>query len=280
MHRFLPIIVFLCTLLSGNVLQAQKTKLNRFNGKNKKKPFPSTQDYKPAGWIFGLGTTGTFQLNDQSFTQTISGLEESYRFEPIMKPGVMLELGRYLNFERKFLIDFVDITALWKMYRGGQNITQTRAEGVESGENSFTEHYNSASLNVNNIIRVNDYNFVLNAFGLNTDYKFANSVQQSNLYPQGIPNEMPPQFVAQFHYKLGWGIKADVDKVLLFSLETPVYNITPQTTNFSEFDYFNMPFRTLIFRVQFMPFRYDNDKCPPVNNPNVPAGFKNGYGSP
>jgi hypothetical protein len=278
MRWILPFVIFALLFSVSGI--AQKTKLNRFNGKKKVIPFPTVQDYKPSGWLFGAGVTSTFQLNDQTFSRTVNGLQENYRFEPIMKPGAMLELGRYLNFDRKFIFDFVDFSAQWKFYRGGQNIERTTSEGTQRGENSFTEHYNSGSINLNNIIRVNDYNFVLNALGVNADYKFANSVERSSLYPEGIPYDFPSQFVAQIHYKIGWGLKADVDKVWLFSVETPVYNITPQTTNFSEFDYFNMPFRTLIFRVQFLLFRYDNDKCPPVNNPNVPAGFKNGYGAP
>lgn len=277
MRWFLPFAFGLLFYGSGF---AQKTKLNRFNGKKKAIPFPSVQDYKPAGWLFGAGVTSTFQLNNQTFSRMVNGLEENYRFDPVMKPGAMLELGRYLNFDRKFIFDYVDFSAQWKFFRGGQNIQLSTMEGTQNGENSFTEHYNSGSINVNNTIRVNDYNFVLNALGLNADYKFANAVERSPLYPDGISYDFPSQFVAQIHYKLGWGVKADVDKVFLFSLETPIYNITPQTTNLSEFDYFNMPFRTFILRVQFLLFRYDNDKCPPVNNPNVPAGFKNGYGSP
>lgn len=267
-------------LFFSNVAVAQKTKLNRLNGKKKSIPFPTIQDYKPSGLSFGAGVTSTFQVNNQTYIRNFNGLEENYRFEPIMKPGAMLELGRYLNFDRALIFDFFDFSSQWKFYRGGQNIERSNSEGTQTGQNNFIEHYNSGSANINNIIRVNDYNFVLNAIGVNADYKFASTIDRSPLYPNDLPVDLPTQFVAQVHYKIGWGLKADVDKVWLFSLETPIYNVTPRTTNFSEFDYFNMPFRTFIFRVQFLLFRYDNDKCPPVNNPNVPAGFKNGYGAP
>lgn len=273
---FLPICMLI--LACSFSAQAQKTKLNRFNGKDKKQPFPAVLDYKPSGWVFGVGATSTFQLNSQEFTTTANGFEEEYTFEPVMKPGAMLELGRFLNFDRKFIFDFVDVTAQWKFFRGGQNIEKNSSVGTETGENSFTEHYNSVSANANSIWRMNDYNFILTALGVNADYKFASSIEKSPIYGDDLPYEFPSDFVAQIHFKLGWGLKADVDKVWLFSVETPVYNISPQTTNFSEFDYFNMPFRTFIFRIQFLLFRYDNDKCPPVNNPNLPGNFKNGYG--
>lgn len=270
--------------LIAGYAHAQLLGFDKNRGKLKKYPFPSTSEYRKAGWISGGGGTFTFQfvpIEHEVLSSDGSGFR--YTFRGLNRPGVTAEIGRYLNFPKFLIFDFVTATFGYKLFRGGQEfdiegVGPSANTNVQTAHNVFSSHFNSLTVNINNIIRINDFNFVLNSLGANADYMWLNNMRNSNRYPSDLEIMRPEQFVGQLNYRIGWGFKADVDKVILVSLETPVFNFTPQEQNFSELDYFNMPFRSVLIKIQFMLFRYDPNKCPPVNNPQLPAGFRNGYG--
>tara|TARA_Y100000782_G_C10187802_1_gene267880 strand:+ start:2327 stop:3196 length:870 start_codon:yes stop_codon:yes gene_type:complete len=282
--NFIKLLAVIALLMGVGQLHAQrKPKFDRNRGKIKKYPFPSTDDYRAGGWLFGAGIDYTFQLDDKNVTGG-NGIDNqySYSFTPINKPGLMLEIGRYYNFKKPFIFKYFDYSLAYKSIRGGQDFdlseTTIAGETTASGTNSFGSHYASANFNLNNIIRVTDFNFILNSIGVNADYRFIDNFDVDENYPVTERLDNADDFVAQVHYRLGWGYKSDVDRVWIFSLETPVFNILPSERAVSQLDYFNMPFRTVIFRVQFLLFRYGGVKCPPVNNPSLPGNFQNGYG--
>ena len=278
--------LFLAILLCALSLQveAQKKYKQKWNNKKEKKEvFPSADKFKPSGWMFGAGVTGTFGFEEKKESITMNNITYDASYTTQIRPGIMLEVGRYTNFTKgKFLkgrlFRYIDYSlaykALWS--REKFELTNTATETIE-GTNNSGQHYLSLNFNVNNIIDLPDYNFIQNAIGINADYRFTEN--RSEEYPAGIAvNNDPGSFIAQAHYKLGFGFKFDNDIMIVPSIEVPVFNLTPTQDEFSRLDFFNSSFQAVIVRVQVLLFKLGPTKCPPVNNPNLPNDFQNGYG--
>jgi len=286
MYKLVACLLFSILLIEGGYAQRDyKPKFNK-SRKEPKKPFPSSIEFRPGGWYLGLGLTATTGFGSTTETIDLGATTYDVEFDPNLRPWFMLEAGRFYNFKGdQNWIRYADFGIAYKGITGSESFDFREArlsDGStaalnEDGSHGFSQHYISLNANLNNIIPLTDYNFIQNSFGVNADIRFLESFESD--YPiGGFPTENPGSFVGQVHYALGFGYTYDTDRVLLVSLETPIFNLTPQEQNFSRLDFFNSSFQTFILRVRILLFRLANTKCPPVQNPDLPAGFKNGYG--
>lgn len=277
--------ILLLATLSLNVTAQKKYKQKWGSNKKEKTPvFPSADIFKPSGWMFGAGLTGTFGLKENESNVELNNTQYTAKFNPDIRPGLMLEVGRYTNFTKgKFLkgrlFRYIDYSAAYKLLWSSESFKIANdSETFAEGKNQSGQHYLSLNFNVNNIIDLPDFNFIQNAIGINADWRFKEN--RSVEYPSGFtPNKDPGSIVAQVHYKLGLGFKFDNDIMIIPSIETPIFNLYPQQNEFSQLDFFNSSFQAIIFRIQVLLFKLGPTKCPPVNNPNLPKDFENGYGS-
>lgn len=275
--RLTGILVLIC-VFGVQLVSAQKKYQPKFNTskKVKKKPFPSTKDYKQGGWLGGAGLTAmvSFSENEVSFPE--QNLEGKFTATPL--PGLMLEGGRYYNLKKGWIIKYLDASIAYKLLVGREKyeLTDINQNVVFNDDHSFNQHFASVNFNANSIIPIDDYSFIQSAFGVNADIRFVDGY--TNNYPEGITGKNENGFVGQVHYKIGYGYALDTDLIIETSIETPIYTIAPNGSHFSQLDYYNQQYQPFILRVRLLFFRLDNDKCPPVINHQLPGGFQNGYG--
>lgn len=241
--------------------------------KNRPEAYPNPYDFRPTGWIFEGGVTGTFGImGDQSITTGDSTFTSSTSFRPM----VALNVGRYFSVKKGHkLVKYVDATlgykSLWnteeqQLVVASQNIDVTNTH-------NNTAHYASLNLNLNNIISLDNYTFIQNTIGVNADYRFAQNVNAANPYNSVVPSS----FVVQVHYKLALGLMIDNDKAVIPYIEIPVFNITPTQTEFSQLDYFDQSYQSVIVGVRLMLFRLGQKDCPKAINYQGNPNQQNGY---
>lgn len=273
--RIFILVLFALAFSYSGIAQGKYKPKYSTSRREKKQPFPSPTDFRQGGWLGGAGLTAMvgFRSTESSFESgTLDG-----EFQPIPLPGLMLEFGRFYQFKKPFIFHYVDASIAYKGLLGNEDFTISSA-GTElaSDNHTFNQHFASINGNLNNIIPLSDYAFIQNTIGINADIRFLDGFE--NNYPAGIPALNDNAFVAQVHYKLGFGYAIDTDLVIETSLETPIFNFTPSGREFSQLDYYQSSYQPFILRVRLLFFRLGNDKCPPVGNPDLPAGFENGYG--
>lgn len=268
-------LLFICffTCLSSSVYGQRKAYKVQKKQKNNYEAYPNPYDFRPTGWLFDIGITGTKGITDQS---NITLGDTSYTFSSPIRPGIALSAGRYISIKKghkiiKYLDYNVGYKMLWNTEK--QDLSILSSTTRESITNNNVAHYANANLNFNNVISLNDYNFIQNSIGVNVDYRFA-----QNLSGTGYQSEnAPDKFVLQVHYKLAWGIMIDNDKALIPYIEIPVFNITPTQTNFSQLDYFNQSYQSVIVGVRLMLFRLGQKECPKAINYQADPNQQNGY---
>ncbi len=270
------LLILFVGIADGFAQRKYKPKYNT-SRKEKKEPFPNTEDYRPGGWIAGVGLTA--MVGFETKTEDFTSLNLRGEFSPVPLPGIMLEFGRYYNFERGFIFKYVDASIAYKALLGRENFTLTDlTTGIEQTEDghTFNQHFTSINLNANNIIPLSNYSFIQNTIGVNGDVRFIDGLP--NNYESSISANNENAFVGQVHYKLGFGYALDTDLLIETSIETPLYTFAPDGTHFSMLDYYQTSYQPFILRVRFIFFRLGKTKCPPVGNPQLPPGFENGYG--
>lgn len=258
------IVLLLAVLFTSTFGFAQKKNaMFEYNKSKKEKPwaFPSPEVFAPGGWQFGIGLTSTFCY------QTID--LGAYTSEPALEwPGLDLEFGRYLNFGRGFPIHYLDYSIGYKSIRGREVLS-----GAFEGESSFADRGLNIDVNFNNVISITELNFIQNSIGVNADYALARSAPMAEGYP--LDAQAPSDFIAQVHYKLGLGYLMDSDRAIVISLETPIFNITPNQGDYlSRMVHFNTPFSTVILKANILLFRLGPVTCPPVNQAVDPNDLK------
>jgi hypothetical protein len=268
-------LVLTIALLFAFLAQAQKKYKLGFNKSRNEfeQVFPSEDIFKRGGWLFGGGVTGligsenTTSVNGQNLTTT-----------PQIIPGLKLEVGRYYNFKRTLSFTYFDYSLSYKGLFHGEDFDDQSID--QSGSHTQLAHYASGSFNLNSTIPIGDYNFIQNSIGVNAGYAFIRNQEVG--YARNSPfkddfNEAP-QIVGQVHYQLGFGIMLSNNLVLLPYAEVPVFNAYPQTESSYQLDIYHNQYVPLTIGVKIMPFNLADTKCPDVNNPKLPGGFKNGYG--
>jgi hypothetical protein len=272
-HRTYLVLLFTVLLIVPVTLFSQKAyKVQKKRG-NSHEAYPNPFDFHPTGWLFDAGLTGTMGLDG---TQTTTFGDTTLTLSTQFRPGISFSAGRYLSLKKghkifKYLDYNLGYKMLWNLENQEREITSSGAQ--ESFTNSNIAHYANANLNFNNIISLSDYSFIQNSIGVNVDYRFLNNASATGTNA----NIQPANFIVQVHYKLAFGFMFDNDKAIIPYIEIPVYNITPQQSNFSQLDYFNQSFQSITVGARFMLFTLGQKKCPTAKGTTVDPNQNNGY---
>jgi hypothetical protein len=260
--------VAVCLFL-GSLSGFSQGKGYSFDKKQKKNyaAYPSPYDFRQGGWLFDAGMTGTFGVYPSpiSTTDTVISLPSQLR------PGISLEVGRYFNFKgKKPIIRFVDYSAGYKLlWNAEKEVREFNGSRISETFRNNLAHYVHANVNITNIWDINNYLFLQNTIGINVDYRFLENESSD------ISTSSPPNFVAQAHYRLGFGIMIDTDIALIPYVEVPLYNLAPDQKHFAQLDYFQQSFQTVIVGARLMLFRFGQKDCPKAINHD---GYdRNGY---
>lgn len=275
----LPLIMRIFILLFGCIMalhfsasaQQRRQKPVTFQ-KHYNEVLPKAPQYKLSGWLFAPGATymltpfiGRKESWDESATQRYDG-----RFTPLGKPGIYAEVGRYRMLPYGRFFKYFDYGISYKSLRGREKAEGERViipeETVllnETAEGQFGYHYAEAFVNFNHIWRIGKYNFIQHSVGANAGYGFIRNMSGGTLSPATV--EEPGNYLAQLHYKLGYGIKMRGNWLIIPSIETPVLNLLPFEAPRSSLGFFTSRYRPLIFSVRIFLMRpADGMDCTPV----------------
>lgn len=190
-------------------------------------------------------------INDAGDTDTLyTGV-----FDQSGKIGLHLELGRHHFVDHLYLLDNIDYGLGFKMLRGAETfegrVKTDSALVAISNEGTFGESFVTGFVNLGNIYQISDNTFLHNSLGLNLDYRVINKREMTGL-TNGMIQSFPPNFLAQFHYRLGFGFKMSASWFIVPSAETPVLTLVKFDDGKSTMQYFSSRYRPLIFTLRIM----------------------------
>ena len=229
-------------------------------------------NYKLSGWLVGAGATYTFSLPKNTEKVYQLGIDTllTANFAATGNPGFLVEVGRFTMTYSK-LVPYLDYGILFKLIRGTQDYTGYLTESdnkdtllISQSSASFSNYYVSAFFNANNAIRVSEYGFIQNSLGLNIDYMVIETLKgTAPMFPGS--KSTSEVFLAQLHYKLGYGFRLDKKHYLTFTLETPILTAYPWDDGKSTIAIFDSRYRPVLFSVRLM-FLNTNSR-PDCNKP-------------
>jgi hypothetical protein len=273
MIRLSLIFIFIFTCLSSSIYGQKKAYKIQKKQKHNYEAYPNPYDFRSTRWVFDAGITGTKGFTDQS---KVTLGDSSFSFSSPIRPGIAITVGRYLSLKKGHkIIKYIDYNLGYKMLWNTekQDLDIISSSSSESVTNNNIAHYANANLNFNNVISLNDYNFIQNSIGINVDYRFAQNLSSSGYQSQVAPDK----FILQLHYKFAWGFMIDNDKALIPYIEIPIFNLTPKQSSFSQLDYFNQSYQSIIVGVRLMLFRLGQKECPKAINYQADPNQQNGY---
>lgn len=236
--------------------------------------YPNPYDFRKSGWLFDAGLTATFNPNKNK--ELLTSSDSSIVNSGPVRPGIQLNVGRYLSLKKGHKIfKYIDYNLGYKLLWNSE-VQELKVDSSGYSQKTRLDnaaHYANLNLNFNNIISFSDYVFLQNTLGFNVDYRFA-----KNLSGEGInANNEPDEFIAQVHYKLGLGFMINNNMALIPYAELPLYNISPTQDNFSQLDYFNGSYQSVIIGARLMLFRLGQKECPTAKGVGLDPNQKNGY---
>ncbi len=266
----------LILLLSGISSFSIGQRTYRKNQKVKKDPFPLAIDYANGGWVLGGGLNYLYEI-ESGDEITVAGSQ--YRAVPIGKLGPTISIGRYYQFSKPFIFRFLDYGARVALLRGEESYEQVANSTVNeiSSTATFGDFQAGLFLGINAVMRLNNYNFLTLGPGIYVNYGFPTHKGYELIVESKWGNPENKPWIGAYG-KLGWGYKLDVDKVLWFTVDAPIYTLLPERDYAAGFSYFNNEYHPIHLTVNLLFFRFGKIKCPPVQNPNLPGNFQNGYG--
>lgn len=223
--------------------------------------FPTTERYKPWGWFVSPGATTmlTKPGNTQKQFDTTT-----YNFDPAGQWALYIDLGLYKLFKYPGFFRSMDFGIAYKGLRGKEEYYAPFIEG----DGSFSDQYGSAFFNLNNVYEIGNPWFIVNSFGINADYRFANSIESSS----GQKESFPSQIEANIHYKFSIGFMATKSLLVMPSIETPLVGFLSNMP-WSYQNYFNSSYQPLILSIKFLFLGKAKDVCPPVYAPGMMDGM-------
>lgn len=236
--------------------------------------WPLQLQYKESGWFFAPGMTRTFTNGPHTeLMETEDGDKFEYDATPTGKYGVFLEVGRYkLLKDDVFFFEHLDYSLAFKQVKGRESIegiypNNPNSGKTYSGAGTFNSYYASANFNLNHWTQVTDKGFIRASIGLNADYRV---IDATNFEGTEGPRErsMPPQFIGQAHFKLGYGWKISQKWFVIPTLETPILNAYPWDEGLSTIEAFSSRYRPVTLSLRFLI----RNKLPPDECPPVPGG--------
>ena len=224
---------------------------------------------KRIGWFIGPGVTWTHTRLKNEEEEVFRNADTTYNatYDPAGRIGIYIEGGLTWFTRDPVILDYFDVGLAYKNLRGSESFESTLLRGDSSaamtGEGTFAERLITLSANANKFIQTGDYQFVQLCLGANADYRLGSSYDHTG-DPVLNQHDLPPDLIAQLHFKLGYGFKLRSKLLMIPAIETPVFSVVPEDQGFGQLQWFSSNYRPLIFSVRFLFLRARNGfDCPP-----------------
>ncbi len=237
--------------------------------------------YRNVGWFVAPGITYMLpEYRKQDITEYVPNTETndtlySGLYSRTGKIGLYVEGGRHHFFPEQRLVHHIDYGVHFKMLRGTEKFEGVSKAGTAMvpalSEGKFSESFAGAFFNATNIIQVKNNLWIQNSLGLNADFRVISKRDISN-DAYGAQMQYPGFFLAQLHYKLGFGWKPEAGMYIIPSIETPLITAFPWDNGKSTLQYFTGRYRPIIFtiRIQWLS-KASKRKCEGMPNPDGPG---------
>jgi len=215
--------------------------------------------YRNTGWFISPGITYMLPLDRKEnltmYRDAADGLDTLYSgdFSRAGKIGAFLEAGRHKFINDRILIHHIDYGIHFKMLRGKEDFMGIANPGAGfvpiASQSKFSDSYVGAFFNASNFIQLSNKHWIQNSLGVNADARVI--TRHLGGAPFGADWQFPSMFLAQFHYKLGFGWKPEPGIYIIPSIETPILNVFPWDDGKSTLQYFVGRHRPFIFTLKF-----------------------------
>ena len=224
---------------------------------------------KRIGWFVEPGITYTLPRFKDQEEEVLRNADTVYTatYDPSGKVGLYLGVGLTWFTRDPVILDYFDVGLAYKNLRGKEalagNLIRGDSISTTTGEGSFAEEFVTLSANANKFIQTGNYQFVQLSLGANADYRFGSSSEHTG-DPVLNDHAIPPDLIAQLHFKLGYGFKLRSKLIMIPAIETPIFSVVPEDQGFGKLQWFSSEYRPLILSVRFLFLRARNGfDCPP-----------------
>ena len=214
--------------------------------------------YRNTGWLVSPGITYMLPVNrKESLTGYTDNAEVSDTvfsgdFSRAGKIGAYLEFGRHKFYTDRVLLKHIDYGVHFKLFRGREDFTGIASGGVGfvpvSSNSKFSDSYVGGFFNASNFLQLTNKHWIQNSIGVNADLRII--TRHIAGAPYGADWQFPSGFLAQFHYKLGFGWKPEPGIYIIPSIETPILNLFPWDDGKSTLQYFTGRQRPIIITLK------------------------------
>jgi hypothetical protein len=258
-------------LLSGLLIAGSGSAQHTYKRKNMS--LVNMNQYKLSGWHLAPGVSYPFSrfVNREQELYNANDTVYNATFDPGGRIGLYLEAGRYHIFKYGYLFNYMDYSLAFKQIRGKESFTGTMMQESSSttimnteGNSRYGHHYLTGNINLNNIWQLNDLEFIQQSIGFNLDYRIIHRQQASGNVAFQDP-QTPARFLAQLHYKIGYGIKWTDRFFVIPSLETPILSFVTWDNGRSSYNVFSSRYRPVYLTIRFAWLRKRTNDCPPVD---------------
>jgi hypothetical protein len=241
--------------------------------------------YKNTGWFVSPGITYMLPLNrKESLTEYLDTGEASDTlfsgdFSRSGKIGAYLEFGRHKFFTDRRLLKHIDYGVHFKMLRGCENfsgiVNRGGAFAPVVSDSKFSDSYVGGFFNASSFLQLTNKHWIQNSLGVNADVRVITRHIAGT--PYGADWQFPSMFLAQFHYKLGFGWKPEPGIYIIPSIETPILNVFPWDDGKSTLQYFTGRQRPFIITLKIQWLSKAGDRrCEGQPGQNMPDLEKKG----
>ncbi|UTW63625.1 hypothetical protein KFE98_05610 [bacterium SCSIO 12741] len=251
--------------------------------RKKKDAFPPQPTYEKSHWYFGPGVTYTWSPFSKKTVDGTSVPDTSFHSDLSQQAriGLAAEFGRYHLINKLYFFRYWNYGVNYRWIQAKERYTDRMTASGENttigtGENSFSDHFINAHVEISGINKLSDYAFLQHTLGATAGYAIGSKRTYSDHLP-GLTETTNGRFHSYLYYKLGWGYKVNKKSIIIPSLEIPLLNIANWNNGRMETPYFNSQYWPWTLSVRILlarPYRMKN--CPPVDAIGVPDGFDPG----
>lgn len=249
-------------------------------GRKKKDAFPQQPRYEKKSFYFGLGGTYTLPiLNKKQVDGAVMG-DTTYTADLSQKGqfGLAAELGRYHMINNLYFFRYWNYGINYRWLKGQEDYSKqltSPAQTIDlgSGQNTFSNHFINAHIEINGANKLSDNTFLQHSFGASGGY----AITSKQAYTTGLPGlqeNSSSKIHAYAYYKIGFGARVSKKLIIIPSVEVPLLNGYSFNNGRFDMPYFNSNYWPLTFSIRFFlckPYRLKD--CPPVDAIGLPEGF-------
>lgn len=248
--------------------------------RKKKDAFPQTPRFEKTGWYFGLGVN--YPLNVASIKEAEGSVIGDTTFVTTSNPsgqlGAFAEFGRYHLIENLYFFRYWNYGIDYRWIHGTEGFenqlkTPTNSLPLATGENSFSDHYLNAHIEISGVNKLSDKTFLQHTLGGQAGYSIISNRNYSTNLP-GLDQKTQNRLHSYLYYRLGFGARVSKKLIMIPSIEVPLLNTYTFNTGRYDMPYFNSHYWPITVSIRFFLCRpYRMKSCPPVDALGLPDGF-------